>query len=53
MKEYEGELTKETIAEFDKKSHAKMQEFLLQKSNNEMMISVSMICSTLDSGEVT
>lgn len=30
MKEYEGELTKETIAEFDKKSYAKMQEFLLQ-----------------------
>ena len=28
--EYEGELKKETIAEFDKKSHAKMQEFLLQ-----------------------
>ena len=30
VKEYEGELTKETIAEFEKKSHAKMQEFLLQ-----------------------
>ena len=28
--EYEGELKKETIAEFDKKSHAKMQEFLFQ-----------------------
>ena len=30
VKEYEGELTKETIAEFDQKSFAKMQEFLLQ-----------------------
>lgn len=30
VKEYEGELIKETIAEFEKKSHAKMQEFLLQ-----------------------
>jgi predicted GIY-YIG superfamily endonuclease len=28
--EYEGELQKETIAEFEKKSWAKMQEFLLQ-----------------------
>lgn len=28
--EYEGELHKETIAEFEKKSWAKMQEFLLQ-----------------------
>lgn len=28
--EYEGELAKETIAEFEKKSWAKMQEFLLQ-----------------------
>jgi hypothetical protein len=28
--EYAGELEKETIAEFDMKSHAKMQEFLLQ-----------------------
>ncbi|GIS04270.1 MAG: hypothetical protein CM15mP106_7170 [Candidatus Neomarinimicrobiota bacterium] len=33
VKEYEGELTKETIAEFDKKTHAKMQEFLLQLNN--------------------
>ena len=30
VKEYEGELTKETIAVFEQKSHAKMQEFLLQ-----------------------
>ena len=30
VKEYAGELEKETIAEFEKKSHAKMQEFLLQ-----------------------
>ena len=31
IKEYSSdELTKEVIAEFDKKSHAKMQEFLLQ-----------------------
>lgn len=30
VKEYEGELTKETIAEFEMKSWAKMQEFLLQ-----------------------
>ena len=31
IKEYSSdELTKEIIAEFDKKSHAKMQEFLLQ-----------------------
>tara|TARA_B110000967_G_scaffold209172_1_gene264124 strand:- start:2801 stop:3163 length:363 start_codon:yes stop_codon:yes gene_type:complete len=28
--QYVGELEKETIAEFDMKSHAKMQEFLLQ-----------------------
>ena len=28
--EYEGLLEKETIARFEKKSHAKMQEFLLQ-----------------------
>ena len=28
--QYEGELQKETIAEFEKKSWAKMQEFLLQ-----------------------
>ena len=28
--QYDGELTKDTIAEFEKKSHAKMQEFLLQ-----------------------
>ena len=31
--EYEGELEKETIAEYTKKSHAKMQEFLLQWEN--------------------
>ena len=30
VKEYEGELTKEVIREFSAKSHAKMQEFLLQ-----------------------
>jgi len=30
VKEYDGELTKETIAVFDSKAHAKMQEFLLQ-----------------------
>ena len=35
VKEYEGELTKETIAEFDQKSHAKMQEFLLQWQQRE------------------
>tara|TARA_R110000772_G_scaffold19360_5_gene54075 strand:- start:1366 stop:1722 length:357 start_codon:yes stop_codon:yes gene_type:complete len=28
--EYEGQLEKETIAEYEKKSHAKMGEFLLQ-----------------------
>ena len=28
--EYSGQLEKDTIAEFDMKSHAKMQEFLLQ-----------------------
>ena len=28
--EYEGQLDKETIAEYEKKSHAKMCEFLLQ-----------------------
>lgn len=28
--EYEGELKKETIAVYEKKSHAKIQEFLLQ-----------------------
>ena len=52
VKEYEGELTKETIAEFDKKSHARCKNFFYS-GNNEMMISVSMIYSTLDSGEVT
>jgi len=35
VKEYEGELTKETIAEFDQKSFAKMQEFLLQWQQRE------------------
>ena len=30
VKEYEGELKKETIKEYDQKSHAKMAEFLLQ-----------------------
>jgi len=35
VKEYEGELTKETIAEYEKKSHAKMQEFLLQWQQRE------------------
>jgi hypothetical protein len=30
IKEYDGELYKETIAEYDKKNYAKMQEFLLQ-----------------------
>ena len=30
VKEYEGELTKEVVREFSAKSHAKMQEFLLQ-----------------------
>ena len=30
VKEFEGELTKEVIREFSAKSHAKMQEFLLQ-----------------------
>ncbi len=30
VKEYEGELTKETIATYESKAHAKMQEFLLQ-----------------------
>jgi predicted GIY-YIG superfamily endonuclease len=30
VKEFEGELEKETIAEYDRKSWAKMQEFLLQ-----------------------
>ena len=30
VKEYEGELTKETIAVYEKKNYAKMQEFLLQ-----------------------
>lgn len=30
VKEYEGQLTKEVIREFSAKSHAKMQEFLLQ-----------------------
>ena len=33
VKEYQGELTKVSIAEFDKKSWAKMQEFLLQWEN--------------------
>ena len=30
VKDYEGELTKEVVREFSAKSHAKMQEFLLQ-----------------------
>ncbi len=30
VKEYEGELKKETIKEYDQKSYAKMAEFLLQ-----------------------
>lgn len=30
VKEYEGQLSKEVIKEFKAKSHAKMQEFLLQ-----------------------
>ena len=30
VKEYEGELRKETIAEFDQRAPAKIQEFLLQ-----------------------
>ena len=30
VKEYEGQLTKEVIREFNSKAHAKMQEFLLQ-----------------------
>ena len=30
VKEYEGELIKETIKEYDQKSYAKMAEFLLQ-----------------------
>lgn len=33
--EYEGELQKETIAVFDKRSHARMQEFLLQWENRD------------------
>lgn len=33
--EFEGELKKETIAEFDKRSHARMQEFLLQWQQRE------------------
>ena len=30
VKEYEGQLSKEVVREFTAKSHAKMQEFLLQ-----------------------
>ena len=33
--EFEGELKKETIAEFNKRSHARMQEFLLQWQQRE------------------
>ena len=35
VQEYVGELKKVTIAEFTQKSHAKMQEFLLQWENRE------------------
>lgn len=35
VKEYEGELVKETIKEYDQKSYAKMAEFLLQWQQRE------------------
>ena len=35
VKEYEGELTKETIVEYDTRAPAKMQEFLLQWQQRE------------------
>ena len=33
VKEWEGELKKETIQEYEKKSHARMAEFILQWQN--------------------